>query len=87
MFVRVKNVRLLFWFFFQGSYGVVKLAYNEDDNTYYVRQPHEHHIQRLLIGSCSSHSKQRELFCRSDHKSHHRQHSQSRGGAAGGLLL
>lgn len=27
---------LLFWFFFQGSYGVVKLAYNEDDNTYYV---------------------------------------------------
>lgn len=20
----------------QGSYGVVKLAYNEDDNTYYV---------------------------------------------------
>lgn len=22
--------------FFQGSYGVVKLAYNEDDNTYYV---------------------------------------------------
>lgn len=21
----------------QGSYGVVKLAYNEDDNTYYVR--------------------------------------------------
>uniref|UniRef100_A0A3Q3EAE1 Calcium/calmodulin-dependent protein kinase kinase 2-like n=1 Tax=Labrus bergylta TaxID=56723 RepID=A0A3Q3EAE1_9LABR len=23
----------------QGSYGVVKLAYNEDDNTYYVRRP------------------------------------------------
>jgi hypothetical protein len=23
-------------FFIQGSYGVVKLAYNENDNTYYV---------------------------------------------------
>lgn len=33
-----KKLRVLFWFFFQGSYGVVKLAYNEDDNTYYVRQ-------------------------------------------------
>uniref|UniRef100_A0A3B3V087 non-specific serine/threonine protein kinase n=1 Tax=Poecilia latipinna TaxID=48699 RepID=A0A3B3V087_9TELE len=25
--------------FSSGSYGVVKLAYNEDDNTYYVRRP------------------------------------------------
>ena len=36
----------------QGSYGVVKLAYNEDDNTYYVRQTHERQIQRPLVGSC-----------------------------------
>lgn len=25
--------------FIQGSYGVVKLAYNENDNTYYVSTP------------------------------------------------
>lgn len=27
---------------YQGSYGVVKLAYNEDDNTYYVSSVHKH---------------------------------------------
>ena len=26
----------------KGSYGVVKLAYNEDDNTYYVSQTLSH---------------------------------------------
>ena len=32
------------WFFSsnKGSYGVVKLAYNEDDNTYYVSQTLSH---------------------------------------------
>lgn len=37
----------------KGSYGVVKLAYNEDDNTYYVspagHHAHTHTLSRTVI--------------------------------------
>lgn len=36
----------------QGSYGVVKLAYNEDDNTYYVSRTHARHKCCRFIGVC-----------------------------------
>ncbi len=37
-----------FVFLIKGSYGVVKLAYNEDDNTYYVSDAtHSHDLARV----------------------------------------
>lgn len=40
--------------FCQGSYGVVKLAYNEDDNTYYVSRGHMHTLLNLLLWGSDS---------------------------------
>lgn len=41
-------------FLLQGSYGVVKLAYNEDDNTYYV-SPSGHNAAFLSLVQKSKH--------------------------------
>lgn len=49
----------LYVFALQGSYGVVKLAYNEDDDKHYVSQRTSFEFQKLscnqeLKSSCSS---------------------------------
>ena len=35
---RAKFIQSLHFFLFKGSYGIVKLAYNKDDDVQYVRE-------------------------------------------------